>query len=184
MATQVSDAGHKTNLVAYMPQVIIPYIPITHTATGFYIKDDKILFGLRRKSSTDLGIGLFSGIGGKLEPGETASQALEREFQEEIGVKPLKYELIGKLVYIFQDQEVSSPWNQIAYFYYVSEIDGKPKTTPKTKPVFFNINNIPWYNVWIDNKMWFSLFLDRQPFYGEFIYEDVDTVIKYYIEVL
>ncbi|OGC93079.1 hypothetical protein A3D85_00085 [Candidatus Amesbacteria bacterium RIFCSPHIGHO2_02_FULL_47_9] len=58
-----------------------------------FLKDgDKVLF-LKRSTTKQIFPGKISGIGGKVEPGETIEESARREFQEETGlsIKELRY---------------------------------------------------------------------------------------------
>lgn len=54
---------------------------------GFLLHPDRKSVALIRKNKPKWQAGLLNGIGGKIEPGETALQAMEREFLEETSVK-------------------------------------------------------------------------------------------------
>ena len=58
------------------------------TTLLFLLKDKQILLAEKKRG---FGVGKYNGIGGKLEPGETLTQTMIRETQEEIvvDVKPL-----------------------------------------------------------------------------------------------
>jgi 8-oxo-dGTP pyrophosphatase MutT (NUDIX family) len=61
---------------------------------GFLLRAGRVLLGLRaphRRVWPDV----WDCIGGHLEAGETAEAALEREFVEEIGVRPTAYAPLG-----------------------------------------------------------------------------------------
>ena len=56
--------------------------------------DGKILLGLRAPSKK-VWPGHWDTIGGHVEPGESLEEALVREIQEEVGVTPTRFGLIG-----------------------------------------------------------------------------------------
>ena len=65
---------------------ILNFDPPPKYVVGFLFNDDLSKVILIRKTKPAWQYGLFNGVGGKTEPGETALQAMEREFMEETGV--------------------------------------------------------------------------------------------------
>lgn len=66
---------------------------------GFYVSPltDEVL--LIRKRRPRWQAGLLNGIGGKVEPGETADEAMAREFKEEAGLKVLDWQLMVNMTF-------------------------------------------------------------------------------------
>jgi 8-oxo-dGTP diphosphatase len=58
----------------------------TEYVAGFVFSDNGHNVVLIRKNKPDWQRGKRNGVGGKIEPGETPSQAMEREYNEEAGV--------------------------------------------------------------------------------------------------
>lgn len=74
--------------------------------------------------------------GGKKEPGETWERSVEREFEEELGVKVRVVRLLG--VY-----DTHSPEGEFAVHLYISEItEGEPKVMEPEK-----IPGFGWYSI-------------------------------------
>ena len=60
--------------------------PAIEYVVGFLFGDQGINVALIHKTKPAWQFGKLNGIGGKIEPGETAAQAMTREFREEAGV--------------------------------------------------------------------------------------------------
>lgn len=58
---------------------------ITKYTVGFLFNEDQQLLALIQKKKPKWQCGMLNGIGGKIEPGENAAQAMTREFCEETG---------------------------------------------------------------------------------------------------
>jgi len=59
---------------------------MTHYVAGLLYSEDGMAVALIQKNRPQWQAGLFNAIGGKVELGETAQQAMRREFREEAGV--------------------------------------------------------------------------------------------------
>ncbi len=61
------------------------------------VRDQRVLMGLRAKHKSFADC--WDIIGGHVEPGESAEDALARELREELGVTPLQWSLLGSLFF-------------------------------------------------------------------------------------
>jgi len=123
------------------------------------IKDDKILLHYKKRGH---GAGYWNGIGGKVEQGETPEECAVREAMEEMhaGIKNLKK--LGIL--IFYDV-YAEDWK---VYVFRAEIEGEPKESEESKPKWFHINDIPYEQMWEDDKYWMPLVINELKFNGEF----------------
>ncbi|GHU12423.1 NUDIX hydrolase [Spirochaetia bacterium] len=71
------------------------------SVAGIALKDGRV-FIARRKEGGDLG-GKWEFPGGKVRPGESAAQALAREFAEELDIPVRAGEQIGEAAFIHKD---------------------------------------------------------------------------------
>src|SRR5688572_29087540 len=90
---------------------------LTPCVVCYLVKENQVLLGKRIKVSNDLGQNLFSGIGGKLEIGETSEDALIREVKEEIDVEITKFKNFGQVKFLFPHKP---KWNQVVDVYLVT----------------------------------------------------------------
>ena len=79
-----------------------------HFVLAFIFTSDlqKVLLILKNRPTWQAGN--FNGIGGKIEPGETAAKAICREVEEETGIrtKPAYWQYMGKMVASNWDNEI------------------------------------------------------------------------------
>ena len=64
---------------------------------GFYLSEDSQKVVLLQKARPPWQAGRYNAVGGKVEQGETSSQAMIREFQEETGVEVTTWEAFAEL---------------------------------------------------------------------------------------
>lgn len=123
----------------------------TKAVVCFLIKGDEVLLGRRKKVSNDLGLNIISGIGGKLEAGESNSQALLREVEEEIGVTLKDYTCVGSVKFTFVNKPA---WNQDVAIYLSTSWEGNPIETDVIQPSWFAREHLPLQQMWEDNAIW------------------------------
>lgn len=82
--------------------------PAKQYVAGFLFSKDKKSVALIQKLKPEWQCGLFNGIGGKIEDGETPLDAMRREFREEAGVDIQEWMMFcelrwrGGVVYFFR----------------------------------------------------------------------------------
>ena len=71
--------------------------PIVRVVGGIPVRGGRILLGLRSPHRHSYP-SVWDIIGGHVEPNETASQTLRREFLEELGIEPSRFDLVEDLI--------------------------------------------------------------------------------------
>ena len=138
---------------------------------GYILEGNKLLLGLKKKG---FGQGRWNGFGGKVKEGESIEQAVARELMEECSVKVKKSEQFGRIEFAWN----SKPDILDVHFYKILEYEGEPKETEEMKPKWFNVNEIPYNEMWKDDPHWMPLFLKGKKFEGKILFNEKDEVIK------
>ena len=132
----------------------------------------KILLGMKKRG---FGEGKWNGFGGKVEKEETIEEATRREMKEEAGIEIGEMNKLGVLEFEFwKNPEISE-----VHIFYVKEFKGNPAESEEMKPKWFHVNEIPYDQMWSDDKYWFPLFLEEKRFEGKFLFDKSDEIIKY-----
>jgi 8-oxo-dGTP diphosphatase/2-hydroxy-dATP diphosphatase len=137
-------------------------------------KDSKILLGMKKRG---FGAGFWNGFGGKVKEGESIEEAAKRETKEEIGVVPLDLKKMGILRFQFKGEaEILE-----VHVFRCSDFEGEIKETEEMKPRWFKIEEIPFDQMWPDDKYWLPLLLEGKNFRGKFYFES-RKLVDYQIE--
>jgi 8-oxo-dGTP diphosphatase len=144
--------------------------PTEYANLCFIMRDGQILL-IRKKRG--LGAGKINGPGGRLEKGETALAAAIRETQEEVGVTPTALEEIGELFFQFLDG-----YKLHVAVFAASGCEGELCETPEATPLWTDIAEIPYHEMWEDDAHWLPLLLKRKRFRGYFVF-DGEKLLSY-----
>lgn len=120
------------------------------------------------------GVGKWNGFGGKVLPTETIEDSVRREVQEEAGIRVKDLTKVGILDFIFTDRtEVLE-----VHVFKSEEFLGIITESEEMKPQWFHIKNIPFDEMWSDDRFWMPLFLSGKKFKGVFSFGESDTLLE------
>jgi len=130
-----------------------------------------ILLGMKKRG---FGAWRWNGFGGKLAQGETIEQAAKREVFEEAGINCNNLEKFGIIDFEFQGK----PEILEVHFFKTTSFSGSITESEEMKPQWFNINNIPFEEMWPDDKYWIPLFVEGKKFKGKFLFGENDKILQ------
>ena len=137
-------------------------IPDVAATLMFVIKGDGILL-IRQKRG--IGEGLWNGVGGHIEKGETPIMAAIREFKEEVKAEADDIRHTGILdFYIPEDDGFSMR----VHVFVADTIIGAAKETDEARPQWWDICDIPYGEMWPDDRIWMPHLLAGRSFEGSF----------------
>lgn len=133
-------------------------------------KDEKLLLGMKKRG---FGKGRWNGFGGKVNSNESIELAAKRELKEEAGVIAQDMEKFGILDFKFpNDPEIFQ-----VHIFKVQKFKGEPQESEEMTPQWFHVKDIPFKQMWSDDKYWLPLFLEEKKFQGKFFFDKNDNVL-------
>jgi len=139
----------------------------------FVIRGGRILL-IRKKRG--LGAGKINGPGGRIGPAETPRECAIREVQEELCVTPTGVSFCGELRFQFLDG-----LSLHGYVFKASDCDGEPCETEEATPLWTPVDEIPYDEMWADDRLWVPLMLAGARFEGRFLF-DGDRMLGHHLE--
>lgn len=136
-----------------------------HQATLLFVLDGTNVLLIRKKRG--LGAGKINGPGGKLDPGETPEQCAVREVEEELMITPADIQSRGELRFQFSDGYSIHVHVFIAYNY-----SGIPQETEEAVPLWFPVQEIPYDEMWEDDRIWLPEVMNGLMVNGRFTFEE------------
>jgi len=143
----------------------------------FLRQEGQILLAMKKRG---FGVGKWNGVGGKADTDESAEQAAIRECQEEIGVTPLKPRLVGKIKFYEQNDPT---FGHYIHIFTATKWQGEPIETEEMRPEWFDIQDIPYGKMWVDDPLWLPLVLEGKKIQGTLTL-DGDTITFHDITVV
>ena len=139
----------------------------------------RVMLGMKKRG---FGAGRWNGFGGKLKQGEFIEEAAKREILEEAGVIVDNLKEVGIINFEF----IKNPGEILeVHILKIESFKGEPKESEEMKPQWFNLDEIPFNEMWSDDIYWFPFFLKNKKFRGKFLFDENDKVLeKELIEVV
>lgn len=132
----------------------------------------KILLGLKKRG---FGQSKWNGFGGKVQAGETIEEAALRELREEAGIIGGDLVKVG----INEFEFVGNPEILEVHIFQTDKFSGEPVESEEMKPKWFEIQDVPFAEMWVDDRHWFPMFLAGKRFHGKFLFEGTDKIINF-----
>ena len=133
-------------------------------ATLCLVRDHERILMIRKKRG--LGAGKINGVGGRLERGELPLAGILREAREELGITltdPIKR---GELHFQFLDG-----YSLFCTVFVASRFAGTPIETEEAVPLWFDLCQLPFNEMWEDDKLWLPQALEGKSFRGYFVFD-------------
>ena len=140
------------------------WVPTEKAVLCFIVENSRILL-IRKKKG--LGAGKINGPGGRIEPGEKAIDAAIRETQEEVCVTPLQVKEMADLSFVFVDG-----FSIYVKVFTAENYEGVLKETDEAVPLWFNLAEIPYKEMWEDDEHWLPCVISGNYVKARFIYEN------------
>ena len=135
------------------------------TGTLVFLRRQSEVLLIRKKRGH--GAGKINGPGGKLEPDETPLAGAIRETLEEVGVRVLDAQLCG----LFKFVELSAAqW--FGYVFVAHHYEGVPCETEEATPMWVGIDELPFDEMWEDDRYWLPRLLAGEKLGGDFLFDD------------
>ncbi|HUY69563.1 MAG TPA: NUDIX domain-containing protein [Candidatus Tyrphobacter sp.] len=138
----------------------------------FAIKDNEILLGMKKRG---FGAGKWNGFGGKVSEGEGIGAAAARELAEEssLAVEEKNLEPVALLNFFFEKE-----WVFQCHVFLVRNWMGSPLESEEMKPQWFQIKNLPFDEMWIDDREWLPLVLSGKTLEADFYFNSDGSAIN------
>lgn len=140
-------------------------------------KDPSLLLGMKK---VGFGQGRWNGFGGKVKEGELIEDAAKRELKEECNLRVLSMDKRGILNFTFEGGHEKLE----VHLFQITDFEGEPVETNEMKPQWFSKDEIPFDEMWPDDKHWMPLFLAGKKFRADFYFLDYNTLMCHNIEEL
>lgn len=132
-----------------------------------------------RKARGLFGEGKWNAPGGKLRLGENPSSGAMREMFEETGLRVSRLRFNGILnFYLGESREL----DQTVFLFSCANFTGKPRRGREGELMWFSVGQIPYDDMWEDDRLWLPMLLEGKSFIGDFYFtDDYNKLVSYNI---
>ncbi len=139
--------------------------------------DERVLLGMKKRG---FGAGRWNGFGGKVSAEESIEDAARREVEEEAGILVRDIEKRGIIEFEFK----GNPEILEVHVFHSSVFEGEPRESDEMRPAWFLRGEIPFDEMWPDDRHWVPMFLEGKRFRGKFLFGENDEVLDMNLEEL
>uniref|UniRef100_A0A8C4MS22 Oxidized purine nucleoside triphosphate hydrolase n=1 Tax=Equus asinus asinus TaxID=83772 RepID=A0A8C4MS22_EQUAS len=136
------------------------------------LEPQRVLLGMKKRG---FGVGRWNGFGGKVQEGETIEDGAKRELQEESGLTVDALHKVGQIVFEF----AGDPELMDVHIFRTDSVRGTPVESDEMRPQWFQLDQIPFEDMWPDDRYWFPLLLQKKKFHGYFKFRGHNTILEH-----
>ena len=144
-------------------------------------REKELLLAMKKRG---FGAGKWNGVGGKLDSEKGDADIIEtaiRELKEEIGVKVEDLEKVAILSFYFPSKK---EWNQDVHVFLVRNWKGEPRESEEMFPKWFKMSEIPFNEMWDDDKFWLPKILEGKKLKAKFTFGPGEKIISQDIRII
>ena len=130
-------------------------------------------------------MGKWNGVGGKInvEKGDkNVVDAAIRETAEEIGVKIKDLERMAVLSFRFPYVPKEKEWDQDVHVFLIKNWEGEPVESEEMLPQWFKLKDIPFNEMWDDDKIWLPEILEGKKLKADFVFKEGEIIAEHNVE--
>lgn len=132
---------------------------------------DRVLLGMKKRG---FGVGKWNGFGGKVAEGESIEDAAKREVVEECGLTVELMAPAGILKFTWEGQDDIFE----VHVFRVDRWSGDVVESEEMRPQWFAIDEIPYAEMWPDDKFWLPAFLEGRTCNGAFHFAQDGSIAR------
>lgn len=133
----------------------------------------EVLLGYKKRG---LGAGKVVGLGGHIEPGESAAGAAVREVKEESGLRvtPESLTRVASVTFLFP---AHSSWDMDVEIFATADWAGEVAESDEISPRWFPVAALPYRRMWQDAAHWLPRVLAGERLTATFTYADDNETV-------
>lgn len=143
--------------------------------------DKELLLAMKKRR---FGTGKWNGIGGKIDPEKGDMDIVDtaiRETEEEIGIKIKELEKVAVLNFLYP-YGTQRKWE--THVFLVRNWEGKPAESEEMVPKWFKVKEIPFDEMWPDDKFWLPQVLEGRKLKARFVFGEGEIISEQNIETV
>ena len=118
------------------------------TTLCYPIMNGRVLLAMKKRG---FGAGKWNGPGGKVHAGETIEDACRRETREETGMILESIEPRGVFEFVYDGKP---EWDTECHVFIATSFVGEPRETEEMRPEWFDLDAVPYSDMWDDDAVW------------------------------
>jgi ADP-ribose pyrophosphatase YjhB (NUDIX family) len=157
---------------------ILPDVTLVFLVRKNNNKISEICLALKKRG---FGMGKWNGVGGKLKENESIEDGARRETKEEVDVEILSFDKVAINEFYFPN---NPEWSQRVHVFICDNWIDEIKESEEMLPKWFNVENIPYDKMWLDDQYWIPKILDGKKIEGRFVFENQNEIIGKEVKLL